>query len=182
MGDGVILALRCHRCGAYGQVEGLDVFDAGWLAQTIGYSDGRVAVIDCCPQCLAARTGAVREFLPVPPHSVNLHRGVRPIAHDVLASRPAAAGHINDNLGAGATVPAERDVRGGGSQPSSALSSVSPAQSRLHAPDPADGPCGSRCTVVPQHANPPTTQRRMAPAAPVSDESAPADTGAGGES
>jgi hypothetical protein len=70
------IALRCHRCGAYGQSEGLDVFDAehqaeaaGWVTHAIGYSEGRVAVIDCCPQCLAARTGAVREsrsFNPYP--------------------------------------------------------------------------------------------------------------------
>jgi hypothetical protein len=62
------IALRCHRCGAYGQSEGLDVFDAehqaeaaGWVTHAIGYSDGRVAVIDCCPNCLAARSGADRD-------------------------------------------------------------------------------------------------------------------------
>jgi hypothetical protein len=72
----MIIALRCHRCGAYGQAEGLDVFDAehqaeaaGWLAQTIGYSGGRVVLIDVCPQCLAARTGAVRESHEATPAS-----------------------------------------------------------------------------------------------------------------
>ena len=56
----MIIALHCHRCGGYGQAEGADVFDAehqaerlGWLSQAIGYSSGRVVLIDVCPSCLA---------------------------------------------------------------------------------------------------------------------------------
>ncbi len=269
----MIVSLHCHRCGAYGQAEGADVFDAehqaeaaGWVTHAIVHTDGIYDVVDVCPSCrmgaapsrsagaglapsrpcaaprcmhaagpaetcrCAVCGGLAHGIAPWPAdQQLSLFDEAAPLAgaasesHEATPASPGerttstrldgyypirpgngvTAGEtaLLDNMGAAARRDDAHPVSSGngrgnrgqrltsncsnsldsstevvdeyrvaaGAGPASALSSVSPAQGRLHAPDPADGPSGDRCTVTPQHANPTNTQRRMAPAAPALD-------------
>ncbi len=90
------LALRCHRCGEYGQAEGTDIYAAehqaeaaGWVTHAIGHSGGRVTVVDICPSCLAgaapAPPVAISETSPSGSHAAPR----RPFGWEAVNGRPS---------------------------------------------------------------------------------------------
>ncbi len=162
--------LACSRCGHTDMIDVDFLFEIpveanrlGWSLQTVEQGSGRLVSADLCPTCVhkdshpfAASAGAAETSLPF-----HMYPGARP--GQTTASMEQLGGVSSSEHESTRLCTARGASRANAPELATPQPSESqPAQGRLHAPGPADEPCGHH-TATPQDHPPTQPAPRVAP-------------------